>query len=50
MITPRTTGIIGVHVWGQPCNVTALTEIAQKHSLKLMFDASHAFGCSYQDE
>jgi dTDP-4-amino-4,6-dideoxygalactose transaminase len=46
MITPRTSGIIGVHVWGQPCEVEALTEIAQKHNLKLMFDASHAFGCS----
>ncbi|MBD2209699.1 aminotransferase class I/II-fold pyridoxal phosphate-dependent enzyme [Nostoc linckia FACHB-104] len=48
MITPRTTGIIGVHLWGQPCNVEALTEIAQKHNLKLMFDASHAFSCSYK--
>ncbi|BAY08402.1 DegT/DnrJ/EryC1/StrS family aminotransferase [Calothrix sp. NIES-2098] len=48
MITPRTTGIIGVHVWGQPCNVEALTEIANKHNLKLMFDAAHAFGCSYK--
>ena len=48
MITPRTSGIIGVHVWGQPCDVEALTEIAGKHNLKLMFDASHAFGCSYQ--
>jgi dTDP-4-amino-4,6-dideoxygalactose transaminase len=48
MITPRSSGIIGVHVWGQPCDVEALTEIARKHNLKLMFDASHAFGCSYQ--
>lgn len=48
MITPRTTGIIGVHLWGQPCDVEALTEIAQKHNLKLMFDAAHAFGCSYK--
>ncbi|QIR37985.1 aminotransferase class I/II-fold pyridoxal phosphate-dependent enzyme [Tolypothrix sp. PCC 7910] len=48
MITPRTTGIIGVHLWGQPCNVEALEEIAQKHNLKLMFDASHAFSCSYK--
>jgi dTDP-4-amino-4,6-dideoxygalactose transaminase len=48
LITPRTTGIIGVHVWGQPCDVDVLTEIADKHHLKLMFDASHAFGCSYQ--
>lgn len=50
MITPRTTGIIGVHVWGQPCDVEALTEIAQKHNLKLMFDAAHAFGCSYKGQ
>jgi len=48
MITPRTTGMIGVHVWGQPCNIEALTAIAQKHNLKLMFDAAHAMGCSYQ--
>ena len=48
MITPRTSGIIGVHLWGQPCDVDALTAIAQKHNLKLMFDAAHAFGCSYK--
>lgn len=50
MITPRTTGIIGVHLWGQPCNVEALTEIARKHNLKLMFDAAHSFGCSYNGQ
>ncbi|MEG5159458.1 DegT/DnrJ/EryC1/StrS family aminotransferase [Microcoleus sp. AT3-A2] len=50
MVTPRTSGIIGVHVWGQPCDVEALTDIAQKHNLKLMFDASHAFGCSYKGQ
>jgi dTDP-4-amino-4,6-dideoxygalactose transaminase len=48
MITPRTTGIIGVHLWGHPCNVEALTEIAHRHKLKLLFDAAHAFGCSYK--
>lgn len=48
MITPRTTGIIGVHVWGRACDVAALTEIAGEHGLTLMFDAAHAFGCSYQ--
>lgn len=47
LITPRTSGIMGVHVWGQPCDVETLTKIANKHHLKLMFDASHAFGCSY---
>ena len=49
MITPRTTAIIGVHVWGKPCDVESLTEIAQKHNLKLLFDASHAFRCSYKN-
>ncbi|MBE9052089.1 aminotransferase class I/II-fold pyridoxal phosphate-dependent enzyme [Nostocales cyanobacterium LEGE 11386] len=48
LITPRTSGIIGVHVWGQPCDVETLTEVANKHHLKLMFDASHAFGCSHR--
>lgn len=48
MITPRTTGILGVHTWGRPCAIEALSHIAQKHNLKLMFDAAHAFGCSYK--
>jgi dTDP-4-amino-4,6-dideoxygalactose transaminase len=48
MITPRTTGIIGVHVWGRPCAIDALSEIAQRRNLKLMFDAAHAFGNSYK--
>ncbi len=47
MITPRTTGIIAVHVYGRPCNVDALTEIARRRNLKLLFDSAHAFGCSY---
>jgi dTDP-4-amino-4,6-dideoxygalactose transaminase len=46
MITPRTSGIIGVHLWGRPCAVESLTSLAQRRGLKLMFDASHAFGCS----
>jgi dTDP-4-amino-4,6-dideoxygalactose transaminase len=50
MITPRTTGIMGVHLWGQPCDVEALTEIAERHQLRLLFDASHAFGCSAQGQ
>ncbi len=48
MITPRTTGIIGVHVWGRPCAIEALSEIASRHNLKLIFDAAHAFGNSYK--
>ncbi len=50
MITPRTTGIIGVHLWGQACNIEILSKIASKHNLKLIFDAAHAFGCSYQGQ
>jgi len=48
MITPRTTGIIGVHLWGRIAPVEALQAIADEHGLKLMFDAAHAFGCSYK--
>ncbi|MDH7480532.1 MAG: aminotransferase class I/II-fold pyridoxal phosphate-dependent enzyme [Armatimonadota bacterium] len=47
MITPRTTGIIGVHIWGRPCDIEALQSIADKHNLRLIFDAAHAFACSY---
>ena len=47
MITPRTTGIIGVHLWGRPAPVKELQEISDEYGLKLMFDAAHAFGCSF---
>jgi len=46
MITPRTTGIIGVNIWGRPCNIEALEKIASAHNLKLLFDSAHGFGCS----
>ena len=46
MITPRTTGIIGVHLWGRASPVKELEAIAREHRLRLMFDASHGFGCS----
>jgi dTDP-4-amino-4,6-dideoxygalactose transaminase len=48
LITPRTTGIIGVHLWGQPCDIEALDVIARRHGLKLLFDAAHAFNCSWR--
>ncbi|WP_296277479.1 DegT/DnrJ/EryC1/StrS family aminotransferase [Pseudomonas sp. UBA7530] len=50
MITPRTSGIIGVHVWGRAAPVDELCAIADEHGLKLMFDAAHAFGSSYQGQ
>jgi dTDP-4-amino-4,6-dideoxygalactose transaminase len=48
LITSRTTGIIGVHIWGRPCDVDGLAAIAQRRNLRLLFDAAHAFGCSYR--
>ena len=48
LINPRTTAILGVHLWGRPCEVEALQAIADRNGLKLIFDAAHAFGCSRQ--
>jgi len=48
MITPRTSGIIGVHLWGRAAPVEELQAIADEHGLKLMFDAAHAFGSTCQ--
>ncbi|GIG88357.1 DegT/DnrJ/EryC1/StrS family aminotransferase [Plantactinospora endophytica] len=46
-IGPRTSGIIGVHLWGRPCPVTELTRVARRHGLALLFDAAQAFGSAY---
>jgi dTDP-4-amino-4,6-dideoxygalactose transaminase len=48
LITPRTTGILAVHLWGRAAPVEELTEIADRHGLRLLFDAAHAFGCSHR--
>lgn len=48
MITPQTTGILGVHLWGRPCDVDALSDIAKRHHLSLLFDAAHAFACTHR--
>ena len=48
MITPRTSGILGVHVWGGSCDVESLERSAERHGLQLLFDAAHAFGCSHR--
>lgn len=50
LITPRTSGILGVHVWGRACDVDALSTIAHKYNLKLMFDAAHAFACTHHGQ
>ncbi|MFI6924536.1 aminotransferase class I/II-fold pyridoxal phosphate-dependent enzyme [Nonomuraea spiralis] len=48
LIGPRTRGILGVHVFGYPCDIDALTGLAREHGLVLMFDAAHALGCTYR--
>ncbi len=48
LITPSTAAIVAVHLWGRPCAIDELRDIAQRRKLKLIFDASHAFGCSYK--
>lgn len=44
LITSRTTGILGVHVYGMPCHVDRIQEIADRHGLRVIYDAAHAFG------
>lgn len=48
LITDRTTGIIGVHLWGRPCDIDGLSELARRRNLRLLFDSAHAFGCSHK--
>ena len=43
-ITPNTTAIMPVHCYGNPCDVEAIRRIADKHGLKVIYDAAHAFG------
>ena len=43
-ITPQTTAIMPVHCYGHPCDVEAISKIADKHHLKVIYDAAHAFG------
>ena len=49
-ITPRTTAIMPVHVYGQPCNTKRIQEIADKYGLKVIYDAAHAFGVEVNGE
>ena len=43
-ITPWTSAILAVHVYGHPCRLNTLADIARRHNLKLIYDAAHAFG------
>lgn len=46
LVTSRTTGILGVHLWGRPALTESLERVAKEHGLPLLFDAAHAFGCA----
>ncbi|MFB7896311.1 aminotransferase class I/II-fold pyridoxal phosphate-dependent enzyme [Streptomyces xiamenensis] len=47
-VTARTSGIVGVHLWGRPSAIDDLGKVAERHGLRLLFDAAHALGCSYR--
>ena len=49
-LTPRTSAILAVHLYGNPAPVEQLEWIAQRHSIKLLFDAAHAFGACYNTQ
>ncbi|ADY55853.1 DegT/DnrJ/EryC1/StrS aminotransferase [Syntrophobotulus glycolicus DSM 8271] len=50
LITEKTTGILPVHVFGTPCNVEKIQQIADKYGLKVLYDAAHAFGVKIKDK
>ena len=49
-ITPKTTAIMPVHVYGTPCDIKAIQDIADKYNLKVIYDAAHAFGVEKDGE
>lgn len=49
-ITPRTQAIMATHVYGNPCNVKALADIAKRYNLRIIYDAAHAFGVQYEGQ
>ena len=50
LITSKTSAILGVHVYGTPCAVYEIQEIAERHKLKVIYDAAHAFGVEFDDK
>lgn len=49
-ITKKTTAILATHIFGNPCHVEEIRKIAQKHQLKVIYDAAHAFGVKYKQK
>jgi dTDP-4-amino-4,6-dideoxygalactose transaminase len=50
LITPKTTAILPVHVYGHPCDTNEIQNIADKYGLKVIYDAAHAFGVRLNDK
>lgn len=48
-VTDKTSAIMATHVYGNPCDIDAIQEIAEKHNLKVIYDASHCFGTKYKN-
>jgi len=48
LVTPRTSGILPVNLWGRPCNIDTIMSVARQYDLPVVFDSAHAFGCSYK--
>lgn len=49
-ITPKTVGIVATHMWGHPCDMAPLRDVARRHNLWILEDASHAHGATYRGE
>jgi dTDP-4-amino-4,6-dideoxygalactose transaminase len=47
-ITPQTSAIVATHVYGNPCDIDTIQKIADKHNLKVVYDAAHCFGTKYK--
>lgn len=50
LITPKTSAILATHVYGIPCNIEKIDKLARKHNLKIIYDAAHAFGVTYNGQ
>lgn len=49
-ITPNTSAIMATHVYGNPCNIEGISKIANRHNLKVIYDAAHCFGTQYNGQ
>lgn len=49
-ITPKTSAILATHVFGNPCDIDAIQQIADKYGLKVIYDAAHCFGTRYKNK